>query len=127
LAGWGRERFSGLDLVAVVSADMDDQFTAVLEALRPLLHEIVCCDGTAEGADRPALGVDLASRAVESHWSRSGLRLHRAERRGRRRPCGSYHRRRGFRLERRAVLVVGSAAVVQRVRDHLDSRAPGPV
>ena len=66
LAGWGPERFPGPDPVAIVSADLEDQFTAVLEALRPRLPEIVCCDGTPEGADRPALGVDLATRAMES-------------------------------------------------------------
>ena len=127
MAGWGSERFPGPDLAAVVSADLDDLFPALLEALRPLLHEIVCCDGTADGADRPALGIDLATRAVESLGVGQDFvyTVPSAE-------AAVYHAVRTIAAgdsgwNGKAVLVVGSAAVVQRVRDHLGSRSLRPV
>jgi hypothetical protein len=124
LAHWEPERFPGPDLVAVLSADLGDELGAVLEALRPRLHEIVCCDGD-DRTVPPALGYDLATVALESLGVGQDFvyTVPGAE-------DAVDHAVRSIAGEDsgwsgRAVLVVGGTATIQRVRDHLDRSVPG--
>lgn len=123
LAGWPPERFPGADLVAVLSADLGDELEGLLEALRPALQEIVCCNGTAD-TDQMRSGFDLATRALELGLGEDFVyTVPTAE-------AALDHAVRSVASgdsgwSGRAVLVVGSAAVVERVRDHLDGRLPG--
>jgi hypothetical protein len=126
LAGWPPERFPGPDLVAVLSVDLVDQLASALEALRRVLHEIVCCDGSAGASDQVPSGFDLATRALELGMGEDLVStVPTAE--------GAVdHAVRSVAVgdsgwSGRNVLVVGSAAVVGRVRDHLGGRSPESV
>ncbi len=124
LAGSPPERFPGPDLVAVLSADLGDELAAALEALRPVLHEIVCCDAAADSSAQVPSGFDLATRALELGMGEDFVyTVPTAE-------GATDHALRSVAAgdsgwSGRAVLVVGSAAIVQRVRDHLVARSPG--
>lgn len=120
-AGWPPERFPGPDLVVVLSADLGDQLAMSLDALRPLVHEIVCCDGSADVSGRVPLGFDLATRALELGMSEDFVyTVPTVE--------GAVdHAVRSIAVgdsgwSGRAILVVGGAPVVQRARRHLGSQ-----
>ena len=126
VGGLAAEHFPGPDLVAVLSADLGDQLASALEALRPVLHEIVCCDGSAGAFNQVPSGFDLATRALELGMGEDFVyTVPTAE--------GAVdHAVRSVAVGEsgwsgRNVLVVGSAAVVGRVRDHLGGRSPGSV